>query len=415
MKFHQEPQGEGATIYGRFITFAPPSTCVLRNSSGSQRIVASPGSAQPGDWVESRAGVLHVLTPNRAGRTRWMEHALDPRRLRAADMRTQVEGAIREFFRSRDFRETRTPLLVPCPGMEPHIRPYRAEPAAEGSAQKSVYLPTSPEFAMKRLLAGGLERIFQLCPAFRDEPNSVTHHPEFTILEWYRAFAGYEEIMRDTEELFEFIARRVHGRPSLTYQGQEIDVSAPWPRLRVRDLFREIAGIDLVACSTRESLARECERLGLGAPAEDETWDDVYFRIWLNLIEPRLPAGRAVFVTRYPASQAALSVIDSDPDGSRWARRFEAYAGGLELGNAFEELTDPEEQRRRFTKDMELRARTYGPGFPVNPLDESFLGALAEGIPPSGGIAMGVDRMVMLFADEPEIDYTVWLSARDLH
>ena len=125
-------------------------------------------------------------------------------------------------------------------------------------------------------------------------------------------------------------------------------------------------------------------------------WDDLYFKIWLNLIEPRLPADRAVFVTRYPASQAALSVIDTDPDGSRWAERFEVYAGGLELGNAFEELTDPGEQRRRFIEDMELRSEVYGNDFPVNPLDEEFLDALAEGMPPSGGIAMGVDWLVML-------------------
>jgi lysyl-tRNA synthetase class 2 len=179
----------------------------------------------------------------------------------------------------------------------------------------------------------------------------------------------------------------------------------------VRDLFRDLAGIDLVACSSAENLAQECRRLGLPADLTRETWDDLYFKIWLNLIEPKLPSDRAVFVTRYPESQAALSVIDSDPDGSRWARRFEAYAGGLELGNAFEELTDPVEQRRRFTKDMDLRTELYGPDFPKSPLDEGFLGALAEGMPPSGGIAMGVDRIVMLFADEPEIDFTVWLKS----
>jgi lysyl-tRNA synthetase class 2 len=190
--------------------------------------------------------------------------------------------------------------------------------------------------------------------------------------------------------------------------------------LRVRDLFSEI-GIDLVKSDTTEKLHEECVRLKLSK--KDDllassastgptwpTWDDLYFKIWLNLIEPKLPADRAVFVTRYPASQAALAVIDQDPDGSRWARRFEVYAGGLELGNAFEELTDPIEQRARFTKDMELREKIYGPAFPKSPLDEGFLKALEEGLPPSGGIAVGVDRMVMLFADENEIDYTQWLN-----
>lgn len=367
-----------------------------------------------GDVIEVESGSARVLTPNRiGGKTPWTDRILDPRRLRAISVRQQVEAAIRDFFLSRGFLEPRTPLLVPSPGMEPHIRPFRIH-RTDGSAGRA-YLPTSPEFAMKRLLAGGLERIFQICPAFRDEPPSVTHHPEFTLLEWYRAFAGYEQIMRDTEELFEHIALRLFGRPSIRFQGQEISVTPPWPRLRTRDLFQEIAGVDLVACSTADAMARECRRLGISAdptPAGQEDWDDLYFKIWLNVIEPKLPADRAVFVTRYPASQAALSVIDSDPDGSHWARRFEAYAGGLELGNAFEELTDPVEQRRRFEKDMDLRERVYGPEFPRSPIDEGFLEALSEGIPPSGGIAMGVDRMVMLFADEPELDYTLWLPSR---
>jgi lysyl-tRNA synthetase class 2 len=363
----------------------------------------------------SGQGKARVLTSNLSPEKKhhWMDRTLDPRRLRALDIRTRVEGGIRAFFAKRGFRETRTPLLVPSPGMEPHIRPFQAiRPAAnpEAPAPKlaRAFLPTSPEFAMKRLLVGGLERIFQICPAFRDEPEASTHRPEFTMLEWYRAYAGYEDIMKDTEELIAELATAIHGRPELTFAGRAISVATPWPRLRVRDLFMEHAGVDLVRSNDSASLARECARLGVGGTA-DETWDDLYFRIWLNVIEPRLPADRAVLVMRYPESQAALAVVDADADGSRWARRFEAYAGGLELGNAFEELTDPREQRRRFVKDMELRERVYGPDFPKSPMDEEFLEALAEGMPPSGGIAVGVDRLVMLLGDEPEIDYTFWL------
>jgi lysyl-tRNA synthetase class 2 len=290
--------------------------------------------------------------------------------------------------------------------METHIRPFSIQSSC--NPELSAYLPTSPEFAMKRLLVGGLEKIFQICPAFRDEPNSITHHPEFTLLEWYRAYADYEQIMHDTENLFEFLAVRLFGKPVLTFQGREISVKTPWPRLKVRNLFLEMTGVDLVQHSETLQLASECKRLGLPVNSED-TWDDLYFKIWLNLIEPQLPSNQAVFVTRYPASQAALSVIDTDPDGSRWARRFELYAAGIELGNAFEELTDPYEQRKRFTEDMNLRAEIYGPSFPKNPMDEGFLEALTEGMPPAGGIAIGVDRMVMLFADEPHIDYTKWM------
>ncbi|MCM2323217.1 MAG: EF-P lysine aminoacylase EpmA [Oligoflexia bacterium] len=402
-------------VRGRCIELAPPLV-ILRNQEGLIRARAdnlTQAGIAVGDVVEVTEGQAKILTPNRipSKSFRWMERTLDPRRLHAQRIRAQVEQGVRDFFVSRGFLETHTPLLVPCPGMEPHIRPFRVHSASDATEVRDAYLPTSPEFAMKRLLVGGLERIFQLCPSFRDEPNSTTHHPEFTMLEWYRAYAGYEDIMRDTEELLAFIAVRLFGKPSLVFQNREISVAPPWPRLRVRDLFSELAGIDLTAKSTREDLAGECRRLGLPANPLEEDWDDLYFKIWLNVIEPRLPADRAVFVTRYPASQAALSVIDTDADGSRWARRFEAYAGGLELGNAFEELTDPVEQRRRFEKDMALRERVYGPSFPKNPLDEGFLEALTEGMPPSGGIAVGVDRLVMLFADEADIDRTIWMPS----
>ena len=334
------------------------------------------------------------------------QRILDPRRLKAVDMRTQVENGIRRFFLQRNFREVRTPLLVVSPGMEPHIRPFQVKSTAD--PQWISYLPTSPEFAMKKLLVGGLERIFQICPAFRDEPHSITHRPEFTLLEWYRAHASDHDIMKDTEELFESLAIEIHGKPSLHFQGREISVKTPWPRLRVRDLFLNLVQIDLTQCTTLDQITEECKRLKISV-AHGETWDDLYFKIWLNLIEPLLPADQAVFVTRYPATQAALAVIDHDPDGSAWAKRFELYAGGIELGNAFEELTDPVEQRERFVKDMELRHQIYGASFPKNPIDEEFIAALEEGLPPSGGIAIGVDRMVMLFADEPDIQFTHWL------
>jgi lysyl-tRNA synthetase class 2 len=168
--------------------------------------------------------------------------------------------------------------------------------------------------------------------------------------------------------------------------------------------------VDLLKADTVETLGKEALRLGLTTDATD-TWDDLYFKIWLTFIEPKLPADKAVFVYRYPPSQSALSVIDTDPDGSPWARRFEPYAGGLELGNAFEELTDPIEQRKRFIEDMNLRESIYGSSFPRNPIDEDFLEALAEGMPPAGGIAVGVDRLVMLLANEPDIDYTIWLQS----
>lgn len=396
--------------------FTPSETRIeVRNFEGSFTVNLTPELAhglQIGDIIEvnetSTATRVHVLTRSlRPDSLKWSNSILDSRRLNALKVRGAVEAGIREFFLARDFLETRTPLLVPCPGMEIHVRPFQL---TTGS-----YLPTSPEFAMKRLLVGGLERIFQICPSFRSEPNSTTHHPEFTMLEWYRAYDTLVSIQKDTESLVEFLALKLHGKPEIKFQGNTISVKTPWPRLRVRDLYREI-GIELIEADSEgktispAALHAHCKRLGItSAPAD--TWDDLYFRIWLNTIEPSLPKDRAVFVERYPRSQAALAVLDKDEDGSVWAKRFEFYIAGLELGNAFEELTDAKEQRARFIRDMQERKEIYGEDFPPNPLDEEFLGALEEGLPPSGGIAVGVDRLVMLLADEPVLEKTLWLSS----
>lgn len=377
--------------------------------NGSETIEA-PRSApcSIGDWVSWDGRTLQTLTRNRtSGKLRLRDRILDPRRLHAVRVRNQVEGGIRSFFAGQGFLETRTPLLVASPGMEPHIRPFELKSRREGERS---FLPTSPEFAMKKLLSAGLEKIFQISPVFRNEPYSSTHHPEFTMLEWYRAFADLETIMADTERLVETLAIAVFGKPEIRFDGKSIDVRAPWPRLRIRDLFRTHLGID-VGTADAGALAERCLSVGVQASAQ-EPWDDLYFKLWLNAIEPKLPEDRAVIVHGYPASQAALSVVETDPrDGTRWAKRFEAYAAGFELGNAFEELTDPVEQRARFVEDMKLRKAIYGESFPESPIDEEFLLALEEGLPPSGGIAVGVDRLVMLFSGEREIERTQWLPA----
>jgi len=361
---------------------------VLVSDEGRHEVDVGDADVRVGDLIVADGARVDVVgrsrLPDPGGAERRVLH---PRRLRAMDVLHTVEDGVRAFLRGRGFREVRTPTLVDNPGMEPHIRPFRT---------RGGWLHTSPEFAMKRLLAGGLARIFQICRVFRDEPASRTHRAEFTMLELYRAWADDEDIQRDVEELVAYLAERVAGRPRIG----AIDVAPPWPRLRVRDLYREHAGVDLVA----DDLRAACARLGLAADAGD-TWDDLYFRIWLGVVEPRLPQGRAVFVTRYPASQAALARVDADADGSRWARRFEVYAGGLELGNAFAELTDPDEQRRRFIADNDLRVRL---GEEALPMPETFLRALEDGMPPAGGIAIGVDRLAMLLAGEDDIGWFRW-------
>lgn len=391
-------------LQGRVIAIQE-NQILIATSFGKKTIEKiNPGKVQLGDWVAlEETHQLKILTPNRdpQRRLRFFEQIQNPRRQRGVAMRMRVERLIRQFFESQGFLETRTPLLVACPGMEPHIRPFQL--------QSGAYLPTSPEFALKRLLVGGLEKIFQITPAFRWEPKSTTHSPEFTLLEWYRAFSGIQQIMQDTEQLLESLAIEITGKPEICFQGKQFSVKTPWPRLSIRDLFRDIAGVDLVRAASSQDLALECHRLGL-ATQNNEPWDDLYFRIWLNVIEPQLPQNQALFVYGYPKSQAALATLETHPDGSVWARRFEAYAAGIELCNAFDELTDPVEQRARFIQDMNLREDTYGDSFPKTPIDEEFLSALEEGLPPSGGNALGVDRLVMLLADEPDIRYTFWLE-----
>jgi elongation factor P--(R)-beta-lysine ligase len=388
------------SLRGRCVSVAP---LVLATEAGLREVAADPGTARPGDLIAVEGGRARVVAAASAGAAgpghagapgpRHIERVLHPRRLRAMAVREAMEREIRAFFHGRGFRETRTPALVPAPGTEPHIRPF----ATAGGAG---WLHTSPELAMKRLLVGGLERIFQLCPVFRDEPASPAHRREFTMLEWYRAWSGWEDIQRDTEELFAHLAIRAHGAPRVPAGDGVVDLAPPWPRLWLRDLYREHAGVDLAGGDLRAA----CAARGI-AVANDDSWDDLFFRLWLAAIEPRLPRDRGVFVCGYPESQAALAVLDQAPDGWRFARRFEVYAGGLELGNAFEELTDPVEQRRRFQADEALRRQRYGYSVP---LPEAFLGALDEGMPPAGGIALGVERMAMLLGDEPDIEYVTW-------
>jgi lysyl-tRNA synthetase class 2 len=307
--------------------------------------------------------------------------------------RAKLIQAIRTFFTAQDFLETDTPSLVLSPGMEPHIRPLKVE-------NTGAFLPTSPEFAMKRLLARGYDRIFQVCKAYRAEPLSTTHNPEFTILEWYRAHSGYEAIMNDVEDLFVALAQAQWGTAKFETQAYGIqDVSRPWPRFTVEECFRKFAGIELT-------------ELRVSPGVEPGAWDDQFFRIMLNDVEPALAKlGKPCIIYQYPESQAALSNIITDARGFRWGKRFEVYAGGLELGNAFDELADPIEQRRRFEKDMKLRTEIYGDQFPPNPIDEAFLKALSL-MPPSGGIAMGVDRLVMYFTGATDIGQVLWLPSQ---
>ena len=336
-----------------------------------------------------------------AGQPWWHPHSYGARAPRLA-ARAAIRTATRRFFDQRGFTEVETPALQVSPGLEPHLMAFATtleEPLAGG--ERILYLHTSPEFAMKKLLAAGLPRIYQLAKVFRNGERSATHHPEFTMLEWYRAGAGLTDLMDDCRALLRTVA------PVFRRGAASCDPFAAWRNLTVAEAFHDYAGIDLLATAPdplapdRALLAAETSRIGLHV-GDSDRWDDLFFRVFLERIEPHLGQGAPTFLTGYPASMAALA--RPDPQDARLAERFELYVCGLELANAFGELTDPAEQRRRFEADMDLKERLYGRRYP---LDEDFLAALAL-MPAASGIALGFDRLVMLATGAETVDEVLW-------
>lgn len=322
--------------------------------------------------------------------------------------RARILSSLRARFAAWDFTEVETPCLQASPGLEPHIMALAvdlAEPLAGGSHR--LYLHTSPEFAMKKLLVAGMPRIFQFAHVWRDGERSATHHPEFTMLEWYRAGEGYAQLMQDCAELMRDAATAA-GTGEFRRAGRRCDPFATPKRLTLQQAFQEYCGIDLLATTPdpwnpdRDALAAEARRIGLFV-SDNDTWEDVFFRVMLDRIEPHLGDGAPLILCEYPVSMAALS--RPCPHDPRVAERFELYACGVELANAFGELTDPAEQRRRFTADMDLKEKLYGVRYPI---DEDFLAALESGMPDSAGIALGLDRLVMLATGAGELAEVLW-------
>jgi lysyl-tRNA synthetase class 2 len=320
---------------------------------------------------------------------------LPRRRLDLLRERARVLASVRAFFAERDFLEVETPLLVPGPGLEIHLE---AVPAGGG------FLITSPEYQMKRLLAGGLERIFQVCKCFRANERGTHHSSEFTMIEWYRAFDHLDSVIADTEQLVHAVCGDV-----ARVCGRRIDVKPPWRRLTVRDAMRTWANVDVAGDEPAAELVHKISAAGIAV--EDGTaWDDAFFAAFLDKVDPELAAlDHAVILHDWPAPLAALARRkDGEP---ATALRFEAYVGGIELANAFDELIDPAEQRARFGDDLRIRAER---GKAVYPLDEKLLAALAEGLPPSAGIALGFDRLVMLATGAESIDQVLTFTADEL-
>jgi len=318
--------------------------------------------------------------------------------------RGAITRALRDWFDAQGFTEVETGVLQVSPGNETHLHAPRTELIGGDGSRATRYLRTSPEFAAKKLLAAGEEKIFELARVFRDRERGDLHLPEFTMLEWYRANTGYESVIADTVAVIAQAAKAT-GIGRFSFRGRSANPFAEPEMLTVASAFEQFAGIDLLATiaggeGNRATLAAAAgERVRV---SDDDTWSDIFSKVLVEHVEPNLGQGRLTVLFEYPSPEAALARTKAaDP---RVAERFEVYACGVELANGFGELTDAIEQRRRFAADMDEKERRYGERYP---LDEDFLAAVAE-MPPASGVALGFDRLVMLASGALRIDQVVW-------
>lgn len=317
--------------------------------------------------------------------------------------RGQVIKAIRGYFDDAGFDEVQTPVLQVCPTIDMHIHAFATDlQGVDLKVKKKLYLQTSPEFDMKKLLTAGMEQIYQICPVFRNAEGSKRHSPEFTMIEWYRANADYTDIMRDCEAVLQACAKAVNIK-EYRYKDHVCDPYQDFERLSVVEAFARYADINLVDyLGDKEGFLNQVSALGIHT-AKDDEWDDLFFRVMDAKIEPFLGMERPTILMDYPVSMASLSKKkENDP---RFAERFELYVCGIELANAFSELTDADEQQKRYDIDMAEKKRLYGEHYPM---DQEFIEALKHGMPQSGGIALGVDRLVMLATGAEEIKDVLW-------
>ena len=316
---------------------------------------------------------------------------------------------MRRWFEAAEFTEVEPPILQVSPGNEEHLEAFSTDLLAPDGSASRLYLHTSPEFAMKKLLAAGERRIFTFARAFRNRERTPTHHPEFSMLEWYRTEEPYRVLMEDCAILLAAAASATGSR-RWKFRGRAADPFAEPERLSVAEAFLRYADIDLLATlrpdPDRDALARAAAEAGIGF-GDSDGWSDIFSRVLVERVEPHLGTGRPTILDRYPVPEAALA--RRSPDDERVAERFELYVCGLELANAFGELTDVTEQRRRFGAAMTARRARGAEAYPV---DEDFMAAL-DLMPPASGIALGFDRLVMLASGAERIEQVLWLPVMD--
>jgi lysyl-tRNA synthetase class 2 len=324
--------------------------------------------------------------------------------------RGKIKTALRTHFDCQGFTEIEAGQLQVSPGNETHLHGFAAPLRATDGREAMLYLHTSPEFACKKLLAAGETKIFDFARVFRNRERGALHAPEFTMLEWYRAGEPYGQIMQDCAEIVQ-IAAQAAERETWSFRGRSIDPGLAPDRMTVADAFRQFAAIDLISTfqgdiTDREALAEQATASGVRI-ADDDSWSDIFSRVLVEKVEPVIGNGRATILYEYPIPEAALA--RRRPGSAHVSERFELYACGIELANAFGELTDPAEQRRRFEADMKLKQAIYGERYPI---DEDFLRALAQ-MPEASGAALGFDRLVMLATGAQTVDEVIWTPMVD--
>ena len=352
------------------------------------------------------------MPPSPPSPSPWWSPDRRPDRRPRLEARGRIRRAIRSWFEARGFTEVEAAALQVSPGNEAHLHAFATQALSLGGVAAPLYLHTSPEFACKKLLASGETRIFDFARVFRNRERGPLHHPEFTLLEWYRVGEDWEVIMADCAALLG-LAAEAAGTQALTWRERTCDPFATPRRLTLAEAFRDLADIDLLTTLGPDgtgdgpALAGAARAAGIRV-APDDSWSDVFSRVLVERIEPTLGDGRPTLLCEYPAPEAALARrCAHDP---RVSERFELYACGVELANAFGELTDPVEQRRRLEAEMDEKARVYGERYP---LDEDFLAALAI-MPQASGAALGFDRLVLLATGARTIEDVLWTPVAEV-
>jgi elongation factor P--(R)-beta-lysine ligase len=394
-------EGDGEAARGRVLELRD-GFAVVRGDREDRLVPADP-TWRPGDLVSVDGAGAHRIWAFAGAEYPAPEHEVArlPRsRLRNLQARAAGLACLRSYFAGQRFTEVETPLWVPSPGLEVALDPVPAD---------GGWLITSPEFQMKRLLAAGMERIFQVCRCFRNEENGPHHQREFTMVEWYRGWQDLETIAADVEQLVAAVCSTLQGAPIAWFDGRPFDVTPPWPRLTVAEVMQRFAGVEVRGDESADALATRARAAGLDLGAA-RAWDDIFYTVFVARVEPAIAAmSRPLLVTDWPLPLAALARPRAD--GAPVVERFEAYVGGIELANAFGELTDPVIQARRFANDIAERAAR---GKSIYPIDQRLLAALAEGMPPSAGVALGFDRLMMLATDSRHIRAVVSFTQDEL-